>query len=74
VERWLIPLTSVISMMLGIAAWGLRGREGVEEGFWVLCGMPAVCFWIVMVARRFMGSTGGAIGELEGKRYGFKGA
>ena len=64
-------------MLLFFAAWGLRGRDvggSGGEGFWVLCGMPGVVFWVVMIARRVMGGTGTQIQELEGKRYGFKGA
>jgi hypothetical protein len=74
VEKYLIPLTSVITLLLFIAAFGLKGREGREEGFWILCLMPGCVFWVVMVARRIMGSMGIEIGELEGKRYEFKGA
>ena len=63
-------------MLLFFAAWSLRGRDvgPGSEGFWVLCGMPGVIFWVVMVARRVMGSVGEGIKELEGKKYAFKGA
>ncbi|KAI4127147.1 MAG: hypothetical protein LQ347_004717 [Umbilicaria vellea] len=72
VHRYLGYLNAGLSLLLSLYAIGFRGRKGVHDGFWILCLLPGLVFCIVVIARRVMLSVD--VSELEGLKYGYKGA
>ncbi|MCJ1299374.1 hypothetical protein MMC08_002166 [Hypocenomyce scalaris] len=71
-HQYLSYLNAGLSLLLGLYAIGFRGRNGVHDGFWMLCLLPGLVFSIIVVARRVMLSVD--VSELEGLKYGYKGA
>lgn len=88
VYRYLPYLNGVFSLVLGLNALIWPGRRGVHEGFWALCllppgkprpppstciltEMPAV-FFVTLFAEKALAEVD--VEELEGLKYGYKGA
>ncbi|MCJ1425938.1 hypothetical protein MMC29_003839 [Sticta canariensis] len=72
IHRYLSFLNGGLSMLILLNVFSLKGKQGVHEGFWLLCILPAVIFSITMMARHTMLDVD--ISELEGLRYEYKGA
>jgi len=73
-ELYLPYLNAVLAALLALAGFvGQRAREGQAErdGIWFAL-LPGLVFGVVIVAKGIMGSVD--VGELEGLRYGYKGA
>lgn len=72
--RTLPFLNMGICFLLCVAGFGLRNRKDVPGGFWAFLFLPAVVLGVVGVVRRSMRDVQEGIGELEKRRYGYKGA
>ncbi|MCJ1255729.1 hypothetical protein MMC24_003546 [Lignoscripta atroalba] len=90
INKYLSSLNAGLSLLIAMSAITFRGRSGVHEGFWVLCllpgrklkifssiveskiDQPTVVLSTIITARRVMLSVD--VAELEGLKYGYKGA
>jgi hypothetical protein len=72
-ELYLPYLNAVLVVLLAVAGFvgQKRGGEGQGEGIWFAV-LPGLVYGVVVVAKSIMGSVD--VGELEGLRYGYKGA
>jgi hypothetical protein len=72
-ELYLPYLNAVLVALLAVAGFVGRQRaeEGEGEGFWFAL-LPGLVYWVVVAAKGIMDSVD--VGELEGLRYGYKGA
>lgn len=68
-EMYLPFLNAVLVVVLALA--GFVGRQKEGEGTWFAV-LPGLVLGFVVVAKGIMGSVN--VGELEGLRYGYKGA
>ncbi|KAK1832671.1 hypothetical protein QBC39DRAFT_329637 [Podospora conica] len=77
--RYLPYLTPVLAGTVAVVGW-MHGMPypGSRHGWAALCGaagnLPAVVHWAVVVAKVVMAEVEPGLGELEGLRYGYKGA
>lgn len=71
----LLPwLNLAIAILLLLASYAVKGRASAPEVLWLFLWLPAVMLGVVSFARKSMMDVLEGIGELEGKRYGYKGA
>lgn len=72
-ELYLPYLNAVLVALLALAGFVGQRRAGEREveGMWFAV-LPGLVFGVVVVAKSIMGSVN--VGELEGLRYGYKGA
>jgi hypothetical protein len=71
-ELYLPYLNAVLVALLAVAGFvGQRAKERQEDGMWFAL-LPGVVYGVVVVAKGIMGSVD--VRELEGLRYGYKGA
>ncbi|KAL8938870.1 MAG: hypothetical protein Q9211_003006 [Gyalolechia sp. 1 TL-2023] len=65
-------LNGVLSLLVGLNVLYFNGKDGVDDGFRLLCVLPGVVFPITTLARRSMRSVD--IESLEKLKYPYKGA
>ena len=71
----LLPwLNLAITILLLVTSWAVKGRVSAPEPLWLFLLLPAVMLGAITVARKSMTDVQVGIGELEGKRYDYKGA
>jgi len=71
----LLPwLNLAIAVLLLLASFAVRNRASAPETLWLFLMLPAVMLGVIMVARKSMSDIQAGIGELEGKKYDYKGA
>ena len=71
----LLPwLNLAIAVLLVLTSWAVRGKASAPEALWLFLLLPAVMLGVITVARKSMADVQAGIGELEGKRYEYKGA
>jgi hypothetical protein len=72
-ELYLPYLNAILVVLLALTGFvgQQRVKEGQGEGMWFAL-LPGVVYGVVVVAKGIMGSVD--VGELEGLRYGYKGA
>ena len=71
-ELYLPYLNAILVALLALPGFvGQRAKEGQGEGIWFAI-LPGVVYGVVVVAKWIMVSVD--VGELEGLRYGYKGA
>ena len=71
----LLPLLNlVIAVLLLLISWAVKGRASAPEALWLFLPLPAVMLGVITVARKSMADVQAGIGELEGKKYDYKGA
>jgi len=76
IEQALPYLNLGICALLCLAAAGLKGKKSQAwpEEFWVFLLLPTVMLGMVWVGKKWMTDVQQGIGELQGMRYGYKGA
>ncbi|KAL2051593.1 hypothetical protein ABVK25_008007 [Lepraria finkii] len=72
VHKYIGYLNGGLSLLIALNAMSFKDKQGVHEGFWLLCLLPVVSFSIIILARRLMLSVD--VGELEDLKYRYKGA
>jgi hypothetical protein len=71
----LLPwLNLAIAVLLLLSSYAVKGRSSAPEALWLFLLLPAIMLGVVSFARKSMKDVLVGIGELEGKRYGYKGA
>jgi hypothetical protein len=71
----LLPwLNLAIAVLLLPSSYAVKGRASAPGALWLFLLLPAVMLGVVSFARKSMKDVLMGIAELEGKRYGYKGA
>jgi hypothetical protein len=70
-----LPLLNVfISVFLALVALMYRTKTNVSEGFWLFLLLPGLVLGMVIYMRSTIAEVGKGLEELQGMRYGYKGA
>ncbi|KAF6227732.1 hypothetical protein HO173_012062 [Letharia columbiana] len=72
VHQYISYLNGTLSLLCALNSIIFRDKQGVHDGFWLLCLLPVVSFAFIILARRLMLSVD--VDELEILKYGYKGA
>ncbi|KAK5053807.1 hypothetical protein LTR84_001769 [Exophiala bonariae] len=67
-------LNAFVAVLLVVLAGGFRGKVGVPDGLWAFFLLPGLVFAVVLTVRSSIGDVQKGLTELQGMRYGYKGA
>lgn len=67
-------LNAFVAVLLVVLAGGFRGKPGVPDGLWAFFLLPGLVFVVVLTVRSSIGDVQKGLTELQGMRYGYKGA
>lgn len=71
----LLPwLNLAIAVLLLLTSWAVQGRASAPDALWLFLLLPAMMLGVITVARKSIADVQVGIGELEGKKYEYKGA
>jgi hypothetical protein len=74
INQYLPYLNGFIGVLLCMAAWAYHTKSDVPQGFWFSLLYPGPTFGVVLMVRRNMVEIQKGLTELNGMRYGYKGA
>lgn len=72
--QYLPYLDAFLSVLLVVLAGGFRGRSDLPDGWWAFFLLPGLAFVIVLAVRTTINDVQKGLTELQGMRYGYKGA